>query len=73
MVNHPEVPVPKFGKSALELLDQRGDEPKSLFGKYGIRVVGGVLGGGLHAIGNWSYKRPIYAGNLIDKLHQAFQ
>lgn len=65
MVNQNEVPVPRFGKTALELLDGRDDEPKSLVNKYAIRVVGGFLGAGVHGCTNWAYRRPRWAGNII--------
>lgn len=64
-----DVPMPRFGKTALDLLDSRDDEPKSLTNKYGIRFIGGMLGAGAHGATNWAYRRPRWAGNYIVEIH----
>lgn len=63
--NQKDVPMPRFGKTALELLDSRDDEPKSIYNKYGIRIYGGLVGSAMHAGTNWVYKRPMIAGRLL--------
>lgn len=62
--NPKDVPMPKFGKTALELLDSKDDEPKSLFNKYGLYIYGGLIGASFHIGTNWVYKRPMIAGKL---------
>lgn len=63
--NQKDVPMPRFGKTALELLDSRDDEPKSIFNKYGIKIYGGLVGSSFHAGTNWVYNRPMIAGKLL--------
>lgn len=58
------VPEPKFGKTALELLDARFAEPPSVSSKYGIQFSCGLLGGLVQVLKNWSYRRPLIAGKL---------
>lgn len=64
-----DVPMPRFGKTALELLDSRDDAPQSLFNKYSIRIYGALVGSSFHAGTNWVYKRPMIAGKLPSKIN----
>lgn len=62
--NQKDVPMPRFGKTALELLDSRDAEPKSMLNVYGLKIAGGLIGSCVHGTTNWVYKRPIVAGKL---------
>lgn len=55
-------PTPKFGKTALELLEPQ-DFDLTLFEKAGLEVTGGFLGFGLACTYNWFWKRPLISGN----------
>lgn len=58
-----DVPMPRFGKTALELLDDKYTEPDSLWSKYGVQTAFGIfIGGAFPAVYNWSYRRPIFSG-----------
>lgn len=54
--------MPRFGKTALELLDSKDDEPKSISNKCGLKIYGGLVGSSFHAGKNWAFKRPMIAG-----------
>lgn len=60
------VPEPKFGKTALELLDARFSEPPSVSSKYGVQFAFGLMGGLAHILRNWTYRRPLTAGKIND-------
>lgn len=64
MGNQPSEPVPepKFGKTALELLDSRNAAPRSLSEKYGVQTGCAIVGGFGHVTTNWIYRRPLIAG-----------
>lgn len=59
-------PTPKFGKTALELLEPQDYDP-TLFDKVGLEVCGTALGIGLACTYNWFWKRPAFSGNLQKK------
>lgn len=62
MVNERDLPVPKFGKTALELLDSRNSPPKSLSELYGVQTGAGLVAGLIPLLKNYVYKRPLIAG-----------
>lgn len=64
MVNPKDLPEPKFGKTALELLDSRNAAPKSLSEKYGVQVGFGMVGASVQMMKNWAYVRPLLAGKF---------
>ncbi|XP_031629408.1 NADH dehydrogenase [ubiquinone] 1 subunit C2 [Contarinia nasturtii] len=70
-VDPKDVPEPKFGKTALELLDSRSAEPPSLASKYGVQASLGFLGGLVHVVKNWTYKRPLIAGAYLYPIYAA--
>lgn len=57
-----DVPPPKFGKTALELLDQKTVDPPSLGSAYGFQLGCGLMAAGAHFTKNWIYRRPWIAG-----------
>lgn len=57
-----DIPPPKFGKTALELLSDKTTDPHSLSSKYGWQVGIGFLASLAQYMHNWAYNRPAYAG-----------
>lgn len=62
-----DIPPPKFGKTALELLTDPVADPPSLASAYGIQFAGGLIGAGVQLIRNWTYRRPLIAGKISIK------
>lgn len=62
--NQKDVPMPRAGKTPLELLDAKDDEPLSIFNVYGARICGGLIASTFQAGKNWANRRPIFAGKL---------
>lgn len=60
--NPKDVAPPKFGKTALELLDEKTVDPPSLGSEYGFQLGCGLMGAGAHVTKNWIYRRPFIAG-----------
>lgn len=63
-MNRNETPMPKFGRTALEVLDGRNAEPHSLSSYYSLRLVFAISGASFILISNWAQKRPRLAGDL---------
>lgn len=63
-IDQKDVPVPKFGKTALELLDSRNAEPPSVSSKYGTQFAMGFCGSLVQVVTNWTYRRPLIAGKI---------
>lgn len=61
-MNRTDPPMPKFGKTALELLDAKYAEPHSLASKYGTRFTLGIFGAAMFLGDNWAKQRPVKAG-----------
>lgn len=57
-----DIPPPKFGKTALELLNDPVADPPSLSSAYGFQFASGVIGGCVQLVTNWTYRRPLFAG-----------
>lgn len=64
-IDQRDVPMPKFGKTALELLDARNAEPPSVASAYGVQFSCGIIGAFAHVMTNWTYRRPMRAGNVF--------
>lgn len=62
-----DIPPPKFGKTALELLTDPVADPPSLASAYGIQFAGGLIGASVQLIRNWTYRRPLIAGKISIK------
>lgn len=63
-VDPKDIPEIKFGKTALELLDSRNNEPPSVASEYGVQIGMGLIGAGVQGIRNWTYRRPALAGKF---------
>lgn len=67
MASQQNVVFPKFGKSALELLDPKNAPPKSVAEEYGVQFSGGIIGALALTIKNWASSRPLIAGKIERK------
>lgn len=61
-MNRDDPPMPRYGKTAVELLDSKYAEPHSLSSKYGTRFALGIFGIGMIIGDNWAKQRPMKAG-----------
>lgn len=61
-MNREDPPMPRFGRTALELLDAKNAEPHSLSSYYGLNVVFGLFGASTILLTNWAQRKPRYAG-----------
>lgn len=62
IMNRDDPPMPRYGKTAVELLDSKYAEPHSLSSKYGTRFALGIFGIGMIIGDNWAKQRPMKAG-----------
>lgn len=59
-----QIPKPRFGKTALELLDEKFTEPDSITDAYGAQFGMGVVFSFIPVVSNWTYRRPIFSGEI---------
>lgn len=59
-----DIPPPKFGKTAYELLTDPVSDPPSLASAYGFQFAAGLVGSLAHLVKNWTYRRPLIAGMI---------
>lgn len=66
-----DIPPPRFGKSAYELLTDPAGDPPSLASGYGIQFAVGLTGAAVQLLTNWTYRRPLISGMISFNLNKA--